>query len=61
MHPITKTKVLALNLNIVYVDQFNHDGGTGTYKLDVNNLAKGVYFLHLNSENGQSVQKIVVR
>jgi hypothetical protein len=45
----------------VYVDQFNHDGGTGTYKLDVNKLAKGVYFLHLNSENGQSVQKIVVR
>ncbi|MCR4826000.1 MAG: T9SS type A sorting domain-containing protein, partial [Bacteroidales bacterium] len=45
----------------VYVDQFNHDGGTGLYKINVNNLAKGVYFLHLNSENGKSVQKIVVR
>ena len=45
----------------VYVDQINHDGGTGMYKINVNNLAKGVYFLHLNSENGSTVQKIVVR
>ena len=45
----------------VYVDQFNHDGGSGKYTINVNNLAKGVYFLHLNSENGSSVQKIVVR
>ena len=45
----------------VYVDQFNHDGGTGMYKINVNNLAKGVYFLHLNSENGSTVQKIVIR
>ena len=45
----------------VYVDQFNHDGGTGMYKINVNNLSKGVYFLHLDSENGQSVQKIVVK
>ena len=45
----------------VYVDQFNHDGGTGMYKINVNNLAKGVYFLHLNNENGSTVQKIVIR
>ena len=45
----------------VYVDQLNHAGGTGMYKIDVNNLAKGVYFLHLNSENGSTVQKIVIR
>ena len=45
----------------VYVDQFNHTGGTEMYKIDVNNFAKGVYFLHLNSENGSSVQKIVIR
>ena len=45
----------------VYVDQFNHDGGTGMYKIDVNNLAKGVYFLHLDSEKGNTIQKIVVR
>lgn len=45
----------------VYVDQFNHDAGTGMYKINVNNLAKGVYFLHLNSENGSTVQKVVIR
>ena len=65
---VTSDKAQQFNASVVdmmgktvYVDQFNHDGGTGTYKINVNNLAKGVYFLHLNSENGQSVQKIVVR
>lgn len=45
----------------VYVDQFNHAGGTEMYKIDVNNFAKGVYFLHLSNENGSNIQKIVVR
>ena len=45
----------------VYVDQINHDGGAGIYNINVNNLSKGVYFLHLNSENGSTVQKIVIR
>ena len=45
----------------VYADQFNHAGGSGIYTIDVTNLAKGVYFLHLNNENGNTVQKIVVR
>ena len=65
---VTSDKAQQFNASVVdmmgktvYVDQFNHDGGTGIYKINVNNLAKGVYFLHLNSENGQSVQKIVVR
>ena len=43
----------------VYVDQFI--SGTDPYTINVNNFAKGVYFLHLNSENGQMVQKIVVK
>jgi hypothetical protein len=43
----------------VYVDQFI--SGSDPYTINVNNFAKGVYFLHLNSENGQMVQKIVVK
>jgi hypothetical protein len=43
----------------VYVDQFI--SGTDPYTINVNNFAKGVYFLHLNSENGHMVQKIVVK
>ena len=65
---VTSDKAQQFNASVVdmmgktvYIDQFNHDGGSGIYKINVNNLAKGVYFLHLNSENGQSVQKIVVR
>ena len=45
----------------VYVDQFNHEGGNGKYTINMNNLAKGVYFLHLNSEKGNTVQKIVIQ
>ena len=45
----------------VYVDQFNHAGGTEMYKIDVNNFATGVYFLHLSNENGSDIQKIVIR
>ena len=33
----------------VYTTQFNHNGGTEMYPIQVSNLAKGVYFLHLNS------------
>ena len=45
----------------VYVDEFNHAGGPGMYKINVNNFAKGVYFLHLSNENGSNIQKIVIR
>ena len=54
-------KVVDMMGKTVYVDQFNHLGGTGMYTIDVNNLAKGVYFLHLSNDNGQSVQKFVVK
>lgn len=45
----------------VYTDQFGHNGGTESYKIPVNNLAKGIYFLHLNNANGSHVQKFVVK
>jgi len=44
----------------VYTDQFGHNGGTERYQIPVNDLAKGVYFLHLNSGTGSHVQKFVV-
>jgi len=44
----------------VYTDVFGHNGGTELYQIPVNDLAKGVYFLHLNSSNGSHVQKFVV-
>lgn len=44
----------------VYTTQFNHNGGTEMYPIQVSNLAKGVYFLHLNSGNGSHVQKFIV-
>ena len=45
----------------VYSEQFGHNGGTEIYNIPVNNLAKGIYFLHLNNANGNHVQKFIVK
>lgn len=54
-------KVVNMMGKTVYVDQFNHDGGTSVYQIPVNNLAKGIYVLHLNNGNGSTVQKFIVQ
>lgn len=56
-----KAEVVDIMGKTVYTDQFNHNGGEEIYQIPVNNLAKGVYFLHLNSANGSNIQKFVVR
>lgn len=53
-------KVVNMMGKTVYTDVFGHNGGTELYQIPVNDLAKGVYFLHLNSSNGSHVQKFVV-
>ena len=44
----------------VYTDQIGHNGGDQVYQIPVNNLAKGVYFLHLDGTSGSHVQKFIV-
>lgn len=53
-------KVVDMTGKTVYVDQFNHNGGTELYQIPVSNLSKGVYFLHLNNSNGSTVKKFIV-
>ena len=53
-------KVVNMMGKTAYTDVFGHNGGTELYQIPVNDLAKGVYFLHLNSSNGSHVQKFVV-
>ena len=53
-------KVVDMMGKTVYVDQFNHNGGTDLYQSPVSNLSKGVYFLHLNNSNGSTVRKFIV-
>ena len=53
-------KVVDMMGRTVYVDQFNHNGGDQVYQLPVNDLAKGIYVLHLNSAKGSNVQRFVV-
>lgn len=56
-----KAEVVDMTGKVVYVDQFNHNGGTEYYQIPVNNFAKGVYFLHLDNQNGRNIQKFIVR
>ncbi len=54
-------KVVDMMGKTVYTDNFNHNGGTELYTIPVNDLAKGVYFLHLDNSNGSTVQKFIVK
>lgn len=56
-----KAEVVDMMGKTVYIDQFYHNGGTENYQISVSNLAKGVYFLHLDNQNGRHIQKFVVR
>lgn len=53
-------KVVDMMGKTVYTEEFGHNGGSQVYQIPVNNLSKGVYFLHLNSGNGSHVQKFIV-
>ena len=44
----------------VYVDQFVFNGGEQTYSVPVSSLAKGIYFLNLQSQNGKIIRKFIV-
>ena len=54
-------KVVDMTGKVVYMNEFNHNGGEQTYQIPVNNMAKGIYFLHLQSDCGKNIQKFIVQ
>lgn len=54
-------EIVDLTGRTVYTEQINHDGGVQKYQISVNDFAKGVYFLHLNTTNGSNIQKFIVK
>lgn len=54
-------KIVDFTGKTVYVDEISHNGGTQVYQIPVNNIAKGVYFIHLNTTNGNNIQKFIVK
>ena len=54
-------KMLDLSGKEMYNDVFSHNGGTQIYKVPVADLASGIYFLHMNTPTGNTIQKVVVR
>lgn len=53
--------VVDMSGKILYNNEINHNGGSQIYKVPVSNLASGIYFLHLNTPTGKSIQKFIVR
>lgn len=58
---VIDAQIMDIAGKIVYTDQFNHNGGEQSFNIPVNNLAKGIYVLNLNSKNGKKIQKFVVQ
>lgn len=54
-------KVVDMSGKVLYNDIFSHNGGSQIYKVPVSDLASGIYFLHLQTPTGQSIQKFVVK
>ncbi len=44
----------------IYADQFNYGGGEQTFRVPVTSLAKGIYFLNLQSQKGKVIRKFIV-
>ncbi len=53
--------VVDMSGKILYNDEINHNGGSQIYKVPVSNLASGIYFLHLNTPTGKTIQKFIVK
>ncbi len=58
---VINAEIVDLTGRTIYTEQFNHTGGPQDFKISVNNFAKGVYFLRLNTHNGNNVQKFIVK
>lgn len=54
-------KMVDMSGKVMYNDVFSHNGGTQIYKVPVTDMASGIYFLHMNTPTGQTIQKVVVR
>lgn len=54
-------KIVDMTGKVLYNEVINHNGGAEIYKVPVSNLASGIYFLHLNTPTGKSIQKFLVK
>lgn len=54
-------QIIDLTGKVVYGDRFDHNGGEQVYRIPVNSLAEGIYFLHLQSQQGKMIYKFIVQ
>jgi len=53
--------VVDMSGKILYSNIISHNGGSQIYKVPVSNLASGIYFLHMNTSTGKTIQKFIVK
>jgi hypothetical protein len=53
--------VVDMSGKILYSNTVSHNGGSQIYKVPVSNLASGIYFLHMNTPSGKTIQKFIVK
>lgn len=53
-------KMVDMTGKVVYAENVHHNGGEANYQFSVNQLAKGFYFMNIETENGKTIRKFIV-
>lgn len=53
-------KMLDMTGKLIYSETMHHLGGAATQQFSVNDLAKGIYFMDIETTSGKTVQKFIV-
>ena len=53
-------RIVDLTGKLIHAEEVNHQGGNLTHQFNVSQLAKGFYFLRIETKNGKTIRKFVV-
>ena len=53
-------RIIDMTGKVVMAESANHSAGSSTYQFSVNNLAKGFYFMNIETNSGKTIRKFIV-
>ena len=53
-------RIIDMTGKVVMAESANHSAGSSTYQFSVNNLAKGFYFMNIETNSGKTIRKFMV-
>ena len=53
-------KIIDMTGKVIMAESANHSAGSSTYQFSVNNLAKGFYFMNIETNSGKTIRKFIV-